>query len=148
MVTGAKSANEAIGELLASMAELIAKQVFLQAIQSATGAMFGDGGLGAALGQALGGFASGGGINPGNPYMVGERGPELFIPKVPGVIVPNNRSGNSSGGLTYAPVINSTGSNTAEIRQMLAKDKQDIMRLMPKIMVDKQRRNALGGAFH
>ena len=148
MVTGAKSANEAIGDLLASMAELIAKQVFLQAIQSATGAMFGDGGLGAALGQALGGFASGGGINPGNPYMVGERGPELFIPKVPGVIVPNNRSGNSSGGLTYAPVINSTGSNTAEIRQMLAKDKQDIMRLMPKIMVDKQRRNALGGAFH
>ncbi|MEQ1755276.1 MAG: hypothetical protein ABL973_14220 [Micropepsaceae bacterium] len=148
MATGAKSAQEAIGELLQSMGQLIAKQLFLQAIQGITGQIFGDGGLGGYLSKAAsGGLASGGTTSPGNAYMVGERGPEMFIPKVPGNIIPNNRMGGRSGGLVYSPTINSSGSNTAEIRQMLDKDKQDLIRLMPKLMVDKQRRNALGGAF-
>jgi len=34
-----------------------------------------------------GGKASGGPVSPGSWYMVGEKGPERFIPKVPGVII-------------------------------------------------------------
>jgi len=40
----------------------------------------------------LGRFASGGGVMPGVPIWVGERGAELFVPSAPGAIVPHNRS--------------------------------------------------------
>jgi hypothetical protein len=35
------------------------------------------------------GMASGGSVNAGQPYIVGERGPELFVPDVSGEIVPD-----------------------------------------------------------
>lgn len=37
------------------------------------------------------GRANGGPVAEGAPYMVGERGPELFVPSVSGTIVPNDR---------------------------------------------------------
>ena len=39
----------------------------------------------------------GGHVLPKNWYVVGEKGPELFIPSVAGEIVPNNRIGTTSG---------------------------------------------------
>lgn len=62
----------------------------------------GFGKLGAAL---LGGMgkAIGGSVMSNRAYMVGERGPELFVPSSGGSIVPNNRMG---GGVTIAPVYN------------------------------------------
>jgi hypothetical protein len=39
--------------------------------------------------KALGFKASGGPVESGQPYMVGERGPELFVPKGSGTIVPH-----------------------------------------------------------
>lgn len=41
------------------------------------------------------GKASGGPVNMGQPYIVGEKGPELFVPKSSGNIVPNNQVSNS-----------------------------------------------------
>jgi len=37
--------------------------------------------------------ASGGPVNYGQPYIVGEQGPELFVPQSNGAIVPNNQVG-------------------------------------------------------
>ncbi len=45
--------------------------------------------------------AAGGPVRAGLPYLVGERGPELFMPDMAGTIVPNNalnRSGGRQGG--------------------------------------------------
>jgi len=42
-----------------------------------------------------GGRADGGPVQSGTPYMVGERGPELFVPNSNGSIVPNNRMRSS-----------------------------------------------------
>ena len=42
-----------------------------------------------------GGRASGGPVQGGTPYLVGERGPELFVPGRSGNIVPNNVVNNS-----------------------------------------------------
>lgn len=39
----------------------------------------------------LPGRASGGPVMANSPYMVGEKGPELFVPNASGTIVPNNR---------------------------------------------------------
>lgn len=67
-------------------------QIAAQALQSGLGTLFGgggsssSGGLGGILGGALGaifglpGRATGGPVSPGRGYLVGERGPELFVP--------------------------------------------------------------------
>jgi len=50
------------------------------------------------------GKASGGSVSGNQPYIVGERGPELFVPSSSGTIVPNNQL---AGGLVvnfYGPV--------------------------------------------
>jgi hypothetical protein len=39
--------------------------------------------------------ARGGTVNPGVPYIVGELGPELFIPSRGGQIIPNSTINNS-----------------------------------------------------
>ena len=56
------------------------------------------------------GFARGGRPPVGRPSIVGERGPELFVPKTSGTIVPNNKLG---GGDTNNIVVNvdASGSN-------------------------------------
>ena len=45
---------------------------------------------------AFAGRALGGPVGAGQPYMVGERGPELFVPGAQGNIVPNNAMGSSN----------------------------------------------------
>ena len=65
---------------LSAMAE-IAGAALRSGIGAATGGGGGNG-LAALLGSLLGapGRATGGGVSPGRAYMVGERGPELFVP--------------------------------------------------------------------
>ncbi|TNE49838.1 MAG: tail tape measure protein [Sphingomonadales bacterium] len=64
-------------------------QIAAQAVQSGIGSIFGAGGgsgLGSLLGGAVGalfglpGRATGGPVSPGRPILVGERGPEVFLP--------------------------------------------------------------------
>ena len=71
----------------------------------------GSGGIGGALsgiGSLFGGFFADGGRPPmGKVSMVGERGPELFVPDRPGTIVPNHAmQGNAGSSIHYAPVYN------------------------------------------
>lgn len=40
-------------------------------------------------------YANGGSVNANMPYMVGERGPELFVPSTNGSIIPNNELRNN-----------------------------------------------------
>jgi lambda family phage tail tape measure protein len=47
---------------------------------------------------SLFGFANGGSPPVGRPSIVGERGPELFVPNVAGKIIPNNQLGSLGGG--------------------------------------------------
>lgn len=47
------------------------------------------GGLGAMLGKAIAGRASGGPVMAGMPYMTGERGRELYLPKMSGEVLNN-----------------------------------------------------------
>ncbi|MCF6216068.1 MAG: hypothetical protein L3J58_07830 [Emcibacter sp.] len=63
------------------------------AVQSGLNSIFGQGGgIGGAIGNiagALFGRAGGGTVGARQPYLVGERGPELFVPENPGRIIPN-----------------------------------------------------------
>ena len=44
--------------------------------------------------------ADGGPVDSGSSYIVGERGPELFVPKTNGTIIPNNQLSSSIAGQT------------------------------------------------
>ena len=74
-------------------------------------------------------FADGGSIT--GPSIVGERGPELFIPNTPGTIVPNNQLSSMMGSqaqLVYnGPYIaNMSAIDTQSGLQFLAKNKQGV----------------------
>lgn len=65
------------------------------------GAPFGLGSLGGFVGDLFGGFFAEGGRPPmGKVSVVGEKGPELFVPDTAGTIIPNGKL----GGMTFAPV--------------------------------------------
>jgi len=51
-----------------------------------------------------GGRAMGGPVSRGTSYVVGERGPELFVPNASGKIIPNG--GSTSGGNTINLTVN------------------------------------------
>jgi len=54
-------------------------------------------GIGGLIDKAFGGGkATGGAVNSSQSYLVGERGPELFVPNTGGRIVPNNSMGRQS----------------------------------------------------
>jgi lambda family phage tail tape measure protein len=74
-------------------------------------------------------FANGGDIN--GPAIVGERGPELFIPKSSGTIIPNNKLGSAMGNqpqIVYnGPYIaNMSAIDTQSATQFLATNKQAV----------------------
>ncbi len=47
-----------------------------------------------------GGLADGGTARAGDMHLVGERGPELFVPRVTGTVIPNEKIGRFGGGTT------------------------------------------------
>lgn len=69
-------------------------------------------GTGLGIFKNLGGFADGGRPPVGKPSIVGERGPELFVPNTSGTIVPNNKLGG--GGATNVVVnVDAKGSSAS-----------------------------------
>jgi phage-related minor tail protein len=76
-------------------------------------------------------FADGGSPPVGVPSLVGERGPELFVPSTSGTIIPNNQLGSMMGGgaqVVYnGPYIaNMSAIDTQSATQFLAKNKQAV----------------------
>lgn len=53
----------------------------------------------AEAGLPIPGRAAGGPVTSGSPYMVGERGPELFIPKSDGTMIPSGGYSGGAGGI-------------------------------------------------
>jgi hypothetical protein len=62
--------------------------------------------------------ASGGPVNTGKAYLVGEKGPELFAPKTSGMIVANDRLSGGSMSFPFAPVISMPGADSAAVDRM------------------------------
>ena len=87
--------------------------------------------------------AIGGPVQSDKPYVVGERGPEMFVPSRSGSIVPNNQLGGGGG-----VVVNQTINVSTGVQQTV---RAEIKQLMPQIadsakaaVVDAKRR---GGSY-
>jgi lambda family phage tail tape measure protein len=77
------------------------------------------------------GFADGGDPPVNQPSIVGERGPELFVPRTAGTIIPNNQLASAMGGgstVNYngTYIANMSAIDTQSGIQFLAKNKQTI----------------------
>ena len=131
VVAGTMTAKEAFASFLNSVADMladVAKRIIAQYIAIGIARMFagiGGGGGGfaasgplAAVGNVNTGFnfnagamipgrAKGGPVMGGSPYIVGERGPELFVPGSSGTIIPNDKMG---GGVNVVVNVDASGS--------------------------------------
>jgi len=78
-----------------------------------------SGGTGSILGSIFSGlgFAEGGDPPVGKASIVGENGPELFVPKTPGTIVPNGAMGGGASGASTPNVTHNYNYNINAIDQ-------------------------------
>lgn len=96
--------------------------------------------------------AIGGSVGKNQPYMVGERGPELFIPGGSGTIIPNRNLGGGKGGNAISINVDARGS--ADPAAVRAQVQQGILEAAPAIIaaaeartVNGLRRPRLGGVM-
>ena len=105
-IAGLIKGTSTLGDLLNNVADRFLDVALNQAL-------FGDilGAGGKKGGGLLGflGFARGGRPPVGKPSIVGEKGPELFVPRSSGTVVPNNKLG---GGGSTSVVVNVDASGT------------------------------------
>ena len=71
--------------------------------------------IAASMSSFIGGMQSGGPVKANTPYIVGERGPELFMPQKSGSIVPNHQLG---GGVNVVNNYDFSGANPATIQAL------------------------------
>lgn len=124
--------GESMGDAIANAFKQMAAEYIANDIRSILGGLFGLRGSTAIGGQGggffsaiFGGFrATGGPVSSGVPYVVGEQGPELFVPGASGQIVSNENSRaalSGGGGMT----INVSQTFTGGVTQA------DLARLLP-----------------
>ena len=100
-IKGLIKGTSTLGDLLNNVADRFLDVALNQAL---FGSILGSGGeKGGGLLGAIGLFANGGRPPVGKPSIVGEKGPELFVPRSSGTIVPNNKLG---GGGSTSVVVN------------------------------------------
>ena len=145
LVSGTKSAQEVFADFLKNIANLllqVAGQMIATYVAIGVARTFAgvpaSSGTGSAVNTiqdgsafnlpgniiSLGGpdfAANGGPVKSGSPYIIGERGPELFVPRSNGRIVPNGRFGGGSGGDVSVVVNVDAKGSSAEGNQPNAK---------------------------
>lgn len=137
---------------------LFVVQQIVGMVTSAVGGIFG-GGLGKSdpLAKAFdatfgGGKAIGGSVYSNKAYLVGERGPEMFVPGSSGAIIPNHKTANMGGGGKV--VVNVDARGSADPAAVRAQVQQGILEAAPAIIaaaesrtVQNMRRPRLGGVM-
>lgn len=99
--TGKLKANDFFESILQSLARLASQKIVANLFNGLLDGFFGASGSSSSSSKGSsfgGGKAVGGHVNSGTTYLVGEKGPELFVPSQSGTIVPNNQIGTGTGG--------------------------------------------------
>lgn len=113
-----------VAQVISLIIQLTIVEPLLQSIRGALTGSFGGGFAGEPSGSMVyGARAMGGNVNPNMPYMVGERGAEMFVPKSAGDIIPNNKLG---GGITIEQNLNFATGVSQTVRA-------EVMNLLPAI---------------
>lgn len=107
-----QAVGDSIKGLVLDLARAAIKALIFRAILNAI-VPGGAGAVGATgIGSLLGFRANGGPVSGKAPYIVGERGPELFVPSVSGNVIPNNQMASFSA----RPSMASSGGGRSIVR--------------------------------
>jgi hypothetical protein len=136
-MTGKMDFKSMVNSMIKDLLTLFYKMTIFQPIANAfKGFLGGTGGEGGGLGSLFSGFgdwlgsffkANGGPVMSNSPYIVGERGPELFVPGGSGTIIPNKNMGMGGG---ESIVINQTINVSTGVQATV---RAEIQSLMPQI---------------
>jgi hypothetical protein len=156
MVDGTKTAKDAFKQMAAAIIKELYNVLVVQQLVGSFDRATGQGaGITGFLGKALTGMfkADGGPVSAGQPYIVGERGPEMIIPKSSGMVLTNGQTKAALGGISNDNYvvhnnISVTGSDSAMVRQEIAKMIPQISSATKAAMIDAKRRGGqMGNAF-
>ena len=130
MISGTKTAADAFRSMASSIIKDLIRMYVQSQITTPLAQMFGIGSFGSQAPAPMrvvnvNGNATGGPVQANRATMVGERGPELFVPNQSGAIIPNNKIGNGSGVTVVQNINVSTG-----VQQTV---RAEVMSLMPQI---------------
>jgi phage-related minor tail protein len=107
--------GEVLDRLISSLANTIWKQTVTDPLSDLLGGLFSGGASG------LFGRATGGSVSADTPYLVGERGPELFVPATAGRIEPSSATqaqGQSGGGVSVSIQIDARGAEAGTANRL------------------------------
>ena len=122
--------GQKLGEVVRSLGRDLVRLVFSQLVTQPLAA-----GIGGAIKSAFGFRAMGGPVSSGSPYVVGEKGPELFVPHASGTIVPNNKMGGGSGSGSVTVNYNiAAGVSRAELVPILDQERRRLKAEIPDMV--------------
>jgi len=126
--------GQKLGEVVRSLGRDLLRLVFQQMVTQRLAA----GITGVLQGKGIAGFmAMGGPVSAGSPYVVGEQGPELFVPHASGTIVPNNKMGGGSGSGSGSVTVNyniAAGVSRAELAPILEQERRRLKAEIPDMV--------------
>jgi len=131
-----KSLSEVLQALYKDLLRLLIRKMFTEP-------------FGNFLTAAIPKMANGGPVRAGTMYEVGERGREMFVPRVDGRIVSNQELKSlpsGGGGITYAPVIDARGADVAAVARLerVQRAQFEELKKMQKGMASAQHHQASG----
>lgn len=110
VMTGEFNFSKFVDSILADITRLLARQAILALFNAFSGGAGGGAGLFSAFALS-GARAEGGPVSQGQPYLVGENGPEVFQPNRSGTIIPNGAALPAEAPQTNITVVNVTDPN-------------------------------------
>jgi len=116
-------ANNMIAEFVRMETKAAVAKLFPSSAGGAGGGLFDVlKGIGSNIfGGLFGGRAAGGPVSGGRPYMVGERGPEMFVPGTDGSIIPNSPATANTSNINYV-TYSIQAVDAMSFKQMLSRD--------------------------
>ena len=122
-----------LSDVLRNLAQDLIRLIFRNVITAPLA-----GGISNAIMGAFGFLAEGGPAKAGSPYIVGERGPELFVPGTSGTVIPNDRMGQMGGGVG-GPTVNisyniQSGVSRAELQPILENERKRLRAEIPDMV--------------
>lgn len=109
--------GEAFERALADMAQSLALSGLRNIFEGLLTNLAGGSGF---LGTLISGRAAGGPVAAGTPYVVGEKGPELFVPRASGTIIPNAVASSGGGSMVLNMPIDARGAQQGVAEQIRA----------------------------
>ena len=142
LALGKTSFGDFVTFAIAKIALLIAQITILKALGTGIGGGFVSGIVGSIFG-GIGGFAAGGQPPVGQPSIVGEQGPELFVPSTKGTVIPNDKMG--MGGMSVNININQNLSvadlKASERNKLMGALADDVKKKLPNALRFAQNNN-------